>query len=140
VIIPDVNVLVAAHREDSPHHSTVTAWLRAIPVDEVLAVPAATMVGFLRVVTHPRIYPHPTPVAIALAFVDRLRLHPAYRPCEPGPEHWQILGRLVLEHGLTGNDLPDAHLAALSLAHGATLATFDHGFARFDGLDLIAPG
>ena len=140
MIVPDVNVLVAAHREDNPHHADVARWIRALPVDEVLGVPAATLVGFLRVVTHPRIYPEPTPLAVALAFVDRLRDHPAYIDLGPGREHWALVNRLVLEHGLAGNDVPDAHLAALALEHTAVLATFDTGFERFPELATVAPG
>lgn len=140
MIVLDVNVLVSAHRAENPHHAAVSRWLRAIPVDEVLAVPAAALVGFLRVVTHPGIYPEPTPVAVALAFIDRIRSHPAYLEMVPGKEHWRILNRLVLEHGLVGNDVPDAHLAALSIENAAQLATFDRGFGRFDGLSTVAPG
>lgn len=140
MIVADVNVLVAAHREDNPHHAAVREWLRSLPVDEELAVPAAALVGFLRVVTHPRISPRPTPIAIALAFVDRLRDHPAYVELVPGREHWTTFTRLVLEHGLVGNDVPDAHLAALTLENSARLATFDAGFARFPQLVTMAPG
>lgn len=139
MIVLDVNVLVAAHRDDNPHHNAVSQWLRRIPVDEVLAIPTAALVGFLRVVTHPRIYPEPTPVAVALAYIDRMRSHPAYVEVAPGPEHWRILNRLVLEHGLVGNDVPDAHLAALTLENSAVLATFDRGFDRFDELAAVAP-
>lgn len=140
MIIPDVTVLVAAHRDDNPHYAAVSTWLRAIAVGEELAVPAAALVGFLRVVTHPRIYPEPTPVAVALAFVDQIRKHPAYLDIAPGKEHWRIVNRLILEHGLVGNDVPDAHLAALSIENAAQLATFDPGFGRFDELSAVAPG
>lgn len=139
MIVLDVNVLVAAHRDDSPHHVAVSRWLRTLPVEDVLAVPAAALLGFLRVVTHPRIYPEPTPVAVALAFIDRIRSHPAYLELTPGPEHWRILNRLVLEHSLVGNDIPDAHLAALTLANDGQLATFDRGFERFDELTAVTP-
>lgn len=139
MIVLDVNVLVAAHRPDTDHHAAVARWLRTLPTDESLVVPPAALVGFLRVVTHPRVFPEPTPPAVALAFADRMRGHPAYEEVAAGPEHWRLLGRLVLEHGLVGNDVPDAHLAALALAHDASLATYDTGFERFAGLRTVAP-
>ena len=139
MIVVDVNVLVAAHREDNPHHADVAQWVRGLALDEVLAVPAPALLGFLRMVTHPGIFPEPTPLAIALAFADSIRGHPAYLELVPGPEHWQILRRLALEHGLAGNDLADAHLAALAIENSAPLATFDRGFARFDELTTVTP-
>jgi hypothetical protein len=35
--------------------------------------------------------------------------------------------------------LMDAHLAALAMEHGATLATSDRGFTRFPGLRRVDP-
>ncbi|MDQ3642021.1 MAG: hypothetical protein M3450_11325 [Actinomycetota bacterium] len=35
--------------------------------------------------------------------------------------------------------MPDAHLAAVAVAHGCRLATADRGFARFPALDWFDP-
>jgi predicted nucleic acid-binding protein len=57
----------------------------------------------------------------------------------PGERHWGIFHDLVSQHGLRGNDIPDAYLAALALEQGATWVTTDRGFARYEGLRLLDP-
>ncbi|MGI8844286.1 MAG: TA system VapC family ribonuclease toxin, partial [Gemmatimonadaceae bacterium] len=74
MILPDVNVLVYAHRKDTPRHEDYRAWLEG-----VLSGPSAfgladlVLSGFLRVVTHPRVFKEPTPLADALAFLRAVR-------------------------------------------------------------------
>lgn len=54
----------------------------------------------------------------------------------PTDRHEQLLGRLLIAAGSAGNLTTDAHLAALAIEHGATLASFDRDFERFNGLDF----
>ena len=56
-----------------------------------------------------------------------------------GERHWPNFRGLVEQHGLRGNDIPDAYLAALALEQGATWVTTDRGFARYEGLRLLDP-
>jgi hypothetical protein len=136
----DVNVLVDAHRPEAAHHDTVRAWLdRARRGPEPLGVARQVAAGFLRVVTHPRVFREPTPPPTALAFVDALLTSPAVTPLDPGERHWAIFTGLCATLGLKGNDVPDGFLAALALEHGATWVTSDRGFARFPGLRLESP-
>ena len=58
---------------------------------------------------------------------------------QPGESHWEILRTLLIEGQCRGQLIPDAHLAALAIEHGATLATHDRGFARFTGLEVFYP-
>ncbi|GMU77336.1 MAG: hypothetical protein AMXMBFR46_01370 [Acidimicrobiia bacterium] len=95
--------------------------------------------GFLRVVTHPRIFREPTPTRVALQFVDAMRASPAVTAIDPGARHWGIFTGLCRSLGLRGNDVPDAFLAAIALEHGATWVTSDHGFGRFPGLRTARP-
>jgi len=46
---------------------------------------------------------------------------------------------LLLRGDARANTVPDAHLAAIALEHGATVATRDRGFARFAGLSWFDP-
>lgn len=90
--------------------------------------------GFLRVTTHPRIFTPPTPLEAALEFAEILR-SPAHRTdVRPGPRHWSIFTALCRAVGATGNRVPDAYLAALSIESGSEWITTDRGFARYPGL------
>ena len=58
---------------------------------------------------------------------------------EPTERHWDILGRMLHGGQAAGNLVPDAHLAALAVEHGATLCSTDHDFSRFAGLKWHNP-
>ena len=71
--LPDVNVLIYAHREDAPEHHRYAAWLRALAAsDEPFAVAEVVLASFLRIVTNGRIFDPPTPMETAIAFCQRL--------------------------------------------------------------------
>ena len=131
----DVNVLVYAHRTDAPQHERFRAWLDdARRADEPLGVAALVLSGFLRVVTHPRVFVDPTPSAQAFAFVDAVRAGPNVVELAPGPRHWGLFTRLCRDTDARGNRVPDAYLAALAIEHGATWWSADRGFSRFPDL------
>lgn len=141
MILPDVNVLVYAFRADTPHHSSCARWLQSI-IDrrQGIALCDAVVFGFLRIVTHQKIMSPPTPIDKALDFVRWLSEYPEV--------HWLASSRATLQAfdeitmqdlGVRGNLVPDAHLAALCIAHGATIATHNRDFARFEGLRRLDP-
>ncbi len=67
--LPDVNVLIYAHREDAPEHERYAAWLQALTTsDEPFALSDTVLSGFLRIVTNPRVFDPATPMDTALAF------------------------------------------------------------------------
>jgi len=137
----DVNVLVDAHRPDGHRHEDVREWLEAARVaSEPLGIPRQVASGFLRTVTHPRIFREPTPVDTALSFVDALYASPSVVAVQPEDRHWGIFTDLCLRLSLRGNDIPDAYLAALAIEQGATFVTSDRGFARFPDVRLVSPG
>lgn len=59
---PDVNVLVAASRLDHPHHVVAYAWLKTALGIQRLAILPMVAWGFLRLVTHPKVFLEPTPL------------------------------------------------------------------------------
>lgn len=131
----DVNVLVYAHRSDTPDHARYAAWLdEARAADEPLGIPGVVLSGFLRLVTNPRIFREPTSTSLALTAAAALRGSPAFRPLEPGPRHWTLFETLCREADVSGDLVPDAWLAAIALENGATLVTADRGFSRFPRL------
>jgi hypothetical protein len=131
----DVNVLVYAHRPESPDHERYWAWLDAARrADEPLGVATLALSGFLRIVTHPRVFRDPTPLPQALAFVDVVRAAPNHLDMLPGSRHWKLFADLCRTTGVRGNVVPDAYLAAMAIERDAVMITADRGFARFDGL------
>lgn len=135
MILPDVNVLVYAHREDLPDHKRYRAWLEdAINSEAPYGISDLVLSGFIRVVTHPRIFRTPTPLRTALAFARALRERPNCVVLSPGPRHWEIFLRLLRATGARGNLVRDAYLAALAIETGSEWVTTDRGYARFPGL------
>lgn len=136
----DVNVLVYAHRLESPDHDLYREWLDAARKgNEPLGLSDLVASGFLRVVTHPRIFREPTPIDVALQFIDALKSSPATTSFFPGERHWEIFIDLCRRVGAKGNLIPDAFLAAMAIEHGTTWVSADRGIARFPDLRLLHP-
>jgi toxin-antitoxin system PIN domain toxin len=135
LILPDVNVLVYAHRQDSTRHADYRDWLNQIlRSDAAFGISDLVLSGFLRVVTHPRIFGDPTPLHIAMEFVASVRDHPNAVTLAPGERHWDIFQRVCREANAKGNLVADAYLAALAIETGAEWITTDRDYARFSGL------
>lgn len=136
----DVNVLVNAHRPEAPQHDAYRAWLDAArTADEPLGLADLVLSGFLRVVTHPRVFREPTPLPVALDVVTRLRATPNAVHLAPSKRHWGIFTSLLSQSDARGNRVPDAYLAAMCIEQGATWYSADRDFARFPGLDWCLP-
>jgi toxin-antitoxin system PIN domain toxin len=95
--------------------------------------------GFLRVVTHPKVFNPPSGTDKALAFVEELRSQPTCAIINPGPRHWDIFCRLCKTSGIKGNLVPDAFLAALAIESGSEWVTADRDYHRFPGLRVRHP-
>jgi toxin-antitoxin system PIN domain toxin len=135
MLLVDVNVLVHAHREDAPDHRRYRSWLEALlRGEEAFAVSDLVLSGFLRIVTHPRVFDPPSSLEAALEFAEQVRSAPRCAVLIPGPRHWEIFARLCRRIGARGNLVPDAFLAALAIDSGSEWMTADRGFARFPGL------
>ncbi len=135
MMLLDVNVLVYAHREDSPSHRAYYDWLgRLVNSDEAFGISDMVLSGFLRIVTHSRVFQIPSPMDIALSMVGEIRCRPNCVVVVPGPRHWSIFEGLCRESGAKGNLVPDAFMAALAIETGSEWVTTDRGFGRFRGL------
>jgi len=130
--MPDVNVLVYAHRQDDPRHESYRAWLEQL-VDrpEPFALSVLVAVAFIRIVTNPRIYEDATPLSVAIAAVDQLAGHPRCRVVTPTSGHLAEVARLCRAVGATGKAVADAQHASLPISEGCTWVTRDGDFARF---------
>lgn len=131
---PDVNVLVAASRSDHPHHGPALEWLTgaldAAGQGETVALLPMVGASFLRLVTNPKVFVNPTPIVAAQAFLRAILDTPGVEMPPLGSE-WSLLETLCKDHGLTGNDIPDAWIAAAVQATHGHLASFDKGFRRW---------
>lgn len=140
MILFDVNVLVTAFREDAPRHRQLRTFLEEVVSSEAsFGLSDLVLSGFLRVVTHPRVFDPPTPIEAALAFAEALRSQPNCVRVEPGERHWGIFVRLCDETQAKGNLVPDAYLAALAIESASQWCTSDRDFSRFPGLDWRTP-
>ncbi|MGE5170594.1 MAG: type II toxin-antitoxin system VapC family toxin [Rudaea sp.] len=130
-----MNVLVHAHREDAGDHAAYRTWVEeVVNGDEAYGISELVLSGFMRVVTHPKVFTRPSPLADALAFAEQLRAQPNCVRVEPGARHWDVFQRLCRESDARGNLVPDAYLAALAIESGCEWITTDRDFARFKGL------
>jgi toxin-antitoxin system PIN domain toxin len=140
VTILDASILLYAYNADAPQHKSSRRWLENLYASpDWIGLPWLTLWAFIRISTNPRLSPIPLPAAEAFQIVRMLLAQPNSTVVEPGPRHAGILERLVEDHQATGPLLTDAVLAALAVEHGATLASTDRGFARFQELHWVNP-
>ena len=140
MILIDANLVIYAHDESDPLHPAARPWLeRTIGGEEPVGFALMTLLAFLRVSTNPRLHLEPLSSAMACAIIRSLLDHPNVRMVTPTDRHWSTFEDLAARGQARGPLLMDAHLAALAIEHGATLATTDRDFARFPGLRTIDP-
>lgn len=137
----DTNVLVYAVMRASPFHARAAEILREhAEGDAPWAIAWPCVYEFLRIVTHPRIYNPPAPLALAQADLAAILASPSLVMLSETDHHPAILDALLAESGASGNLIHDAHIAALCREHGVTeIVTGDRDFLRFSGLRVINP-
>ncbi|MEX1171210.1 MAG: type II toxin-antitoxin system VapC family toxin [Chloroflexota bacterium] len=137
MLMPDVNILIYAHRQDEEWHEPYADWLKDL-VDgpEPFALSVLVAVGFVRIVTNARIYDDPTPLPVALAVIEQLAVHPRCRLATPGANHLDDVARLCRAVGATGKLVADAQHAAVAIGEGCTWVTRDADFAAFEPYGL----
>ena len=96
MILPDVNVLVLAHRADQNEHEPLREWLEAeVNSDRPFFLADIAAAGFLRIVTNPLHLPSSDIAGDGVAFVDGLVAQPTCVPVAAGARHWPILRGLL---------------------------------------------
>lgn len=140
MIVPDVNLLVYAFNADAPWHEPARAWWeKTLSAGTDVGLAWTVVMGFVRLITHPRVVLRPAAPADAMRIVRSWFAVLAVRALEPGPRHLEILGRLLEASGVAASLTTDAHLAALTIEYQAELHSNDVDFGRFPGLKWINP-
>lgn len=141
MIAVDTNILVYAHREDSPHHGAAARVVAELATGRApWAIPWPCLHEFLAVVTHPRIYQPPTRVAVALEAVKNLTGVPQLHTLSETSDHGAILGDLLAPGTVLGAKVHDARVAAICLGHGVSaLWSADRDFSWFPALRVVNP-
>ena len=136
MLLPDVNVLIYAHREDSTSdHPHYAEWLTQLATGpQPFALSVLTLSGLVRIVTNRRIFKRPSTLDEVFAFTAELIRRPTARVVAPGPDHLSIFEQLCRESDAAGKLVADAQHAAVAIEHGCTMVTTDSDFDRFPGL------
>jgi toxin-antitoxin system PIN domain toxin len=141
VIAVDTNVLVYAHRQDSPWHDKARESIaRLAEGRSSWSIPWPCIHEFLAIVTHPRIYDPPTPTSRALDQVAAWMEAPGLVLLAEGPGYWEFLQRLVATGRIAGPKVHDARVAAICLHHGVNeFWSADRDFGSFPELTVRNP-
>jgi toxin-antitoxin system PIN domain toxin len=129
----DTNVLVYSEIISSSHHRVARRLLTELAEGRTpWAIPWPCVYEFLRVVTHPRVFSPPVPLAVALHDLNEILASPTIVLLSETERHSEVMSVIVEESGVTGNLVHDAHIAALCIEHGVSeLFTGDRDFSRF---------
>jgi hypothetical protein len=131
----DTNLLLFAVNHGAPLHERAHEWLdESLTNTEAVAFAWQSLLSFVRISTRPNVFRQPLTSDQALNIVDLWLSRPVALIIEPAFRHREVLRGLLAQVGTAGNLVPDAHLAALAIEHGATLYSFDNDFSRFPGL------
>jgi toxin-antitoxin system PIN domain toxin len=138
--IIDTNLLVYSYVPALPQHPPARRWFeRTLTEDESVGLAWVSVLGFVRVVTNPRIFRVPLLIDKAVAVVDSWFQQQSVEIIQPTPRHWSAL-REILTKGKAGGPLTtDAHLATLAVEHGATIYSTGRDLLRFPGVRVINP-
>jgi uncharacterized protein len=141
VIAIDTNLLLHAHRADSPFHERALASIVGLAEARgAWAIPWSCLHEFVSTATHPRVFNPPTKPAVAIAAVNGWLGSPTLQVLHETPEHWQIICDLITSGRIDGSRVHDARIAAVCLGNGVReFWTADRDFSRFPSLTVRNP-
>jgi len=141
VIAVDTNVLVYAHRGDSPWHAAAARAVKGLAEGRnPWALPWPCLHEFFAIATHPRIYRPPTPIPAAVSQIEAWLESPSIVLLGETADYWKALRPLLLGGLIDGPRVHDARIAALCLHHGIDeLWSADRDFSRFPDLRVRNP-
>ena len=136
----DANVLLYAYDSESPRQTPARQWLVAeLSSGRPVRIALITLLAFVRIATDRRVFTRPLSPGDACALVESWLDQPNVQLLQPGRRTWRLLAGICEEGQARGAMVMDAHLAALALEHGASIATTDRDFTRFPGVEILNP-
>lgn len=140
MILVDANLLLYAKFSDLPQHVRARSWMEEqLGSPGRIGIPWQSSLAFLRLATNPRLFGQPLSIGAAWQQVTDWLNHPRVWIPEPTEAHASVLGDLLSRANVTGNLVPDAHLAAIAIEHGLTVCSADADFARFPNVSWLNP-
>lgn len=141
MIAVDTNILIYAHREDSPFYTIASSRIAELAEGTAAwAIPWPCLHEFLSIVSNPRIFAPPTPMSSALNQVAGWLQSPTLVLLAETHVHWEALRKLIENGGVYGPRVHDARVAALCLQNGVReLWSADRDFKRFSNLRVVNP-
>jgi toxin-antitoxin system PIN domain toxin len=141
VIVPDSILILYAYNTASPEHEAAKEWWKTLlSSQEAVGLVHPVIFSFLRVSTSPRAFSRPLHLARSAEIIRTWLERKVVRLLGESPNHVSDVIELLTGAGSSGGNLVvDAQIAALAIAHKATVHTADHDFARFKGLSCYFP-
>ena len=141
MIAVDTNLLVYAHREESPWHAEAYRLIAGLAEGAgAWAIPWPCLHEFVAIVTHPRIFAPPTPLSRAVDQVEAWLEAPGLVVLSEGSDYWSTLRTILLAGKVAGPLVHDARVAAICMQHGVReLWSADRDFSRFPALPVRNP-
>ena len=141
MIAVDTNILVYAHRRDSPWHALAARCMRELAEGtSSWTLPAPCLHEFLAIVTHERIFSPPTDLPKAIEQLGAWLESPSLVVLSETAGYWEVLSKMLERAKVTGPRVHDARIAALCMHHGVReLLTADRDFSRFGELRTRNP-
>ncbi len=135
MIVPDLNLLVYAYNDGAPLHTSAREWWEGLVNGvERVGIPWVVSIGFVRLITHPRVVVHPVTSDVAVDYIQNWFRFPHITPINPGTEHINHLRRSIAAAGVGADLVTDSHIAALAMEYQAEVHSNDSDFSRFPGL------
>lgn len=139
-MLPDINILIYAYDQSSKEHLAAKRWWEAqLNGSQMIGLTWVTLLGFIRLLTNPRIFKNPYAPAEILDIVESWLEQPQVIIVHPADRHFTLVKEFIKKTGTAGNLTTDAHLAALAMERGLILQTTDADFTRFPGLKWKNP-
>lgn len=141
MIAVDTNLLVYAHRADSPFHARAVSCLASLAEGRgAWAIPWSCLHEFVSTSTHPKVFNPPTKAAIAIAAVEAWMASPTLQVLHETGDHWRLVSELILAGKIVGPRVHDARIAAISIGNGVReLWSADRDFSRFPSFTVRNP-
>ena len=141
MIVPDSNLLLYAYNSSSPNFYPAKRWWEhCLTGTEVVGLVHPVLFSFVRIGTSTRAFPNPLTLQEANAHLASWLNRSITRVLTPGPNHIdEVMNLLTVADSAGGNLVSDAQVAAIALAHNATVHTADRDFMRFKTIDCVYP-